>query len=89
MSRLSIDLTEQQHKSLKALAALQGKTIRQYAVERLFPAEAHSEDMSEDEAWAALGKLLNERIAAGLAGEVSTRSVADILKAELEREQSN
>lgn len=36
MSRLSIDLTDQQHQSLKALAALQGKTIRQYAVERLF-----------------------------------------------------
>jgi hypothetical protein len=27
MSRLTIDITSQQHQSLKALAALQGKTI--------------------------------------------------------------
>ncbi|WP_247648063.1 hypothetical protein [Pannonibacter phragmitetus] len=37
MSRLTIDLTDKQHQSLKALAALQGKTIKQYALERLFP----------------------------------------------------
>lgn len=37
MSRLTIDITDQQHQSLKALAALQGKTIKQYALERLFP----------------------------------------------------
>ncbi|CAE6848672.1 hypothetical protein FHT07_000041 [Xanthomonas arboricola] len=29
MSRLTIDLNDQQHQSLKALAALQGKTIKQ------------------------------------------------------------
>ncbi len=28
MSRLTIDLTDQQHQNLKALAALQGKTIK-------------------------------------------------------------
>ena len=38
MSRLTIDITEQQHKTLKAMAALQGKTIKEYALERLFPA---------------------------------------------------
>ncbi|MBA4207724.1 MAG: antitoxin, partial [Polymorphum sp.] len=32
MSRLTIDLTDKQHQSLKALAALQGKTIKQYAL---------------------------------------------------------
>ncbi len=37
MSRLTIDITEQQHKALKAMAALEGKTIRQYALEKLFP----------------------------------------------------
>ena len=37
MSRLTIDITDHQHQSLKARAALQGKTIRQYALERLFP----------------------------------------------------
>ena len=37
MSRLTIDISDQQHQNLKALAALQGKTIRQYTLERLFP----------------------------------------------------
>jgi hypothetical protein len=74
MSRLSIDLTEQQHKSLKAIAALQGKTIRQYAVERLFPA-----DSNEEEAWMQLGHLLDAR----MESPVSTRTVDDILREEL------
>ncbi|WP_421852917.1 antitoxin [Novosphingobium sp.] len=89
MSRLSIDLTEQQHKSLKAIAALQGKTIRQYAVERLFPSDSPGAGMTEDEAWTELSNLLQERIAAGLAGEVSTRTVADIMRAEIERDEAN
>lgn len=33
MSRLTIDVTEQQHQTLKALAALEGKTLRQYVLE--------------------------------------------------------
>jgi len=37
MSRLTIDITDQQHQTLKATVALQGKTIKEYAVERLFP----------------------------------------------------
>lgn len=37
MSRLTIDMTPQQHQALKAMAALEGKTIKQYTLERLFP----------------------------------------------------
>lgn len=78
MSRLTIDITEQQHQSLKALAALQGKTIRQYAIERLFP------DASGDElAWEELKKKLTDRISEGLSGKVSARSISDILDDEL------
>lgn len=57
MSRLTIDITDQQHQSLKALAALQGKTIKQYALERLFPG-----DTDADPAWQELKKLLGNRI---------------------------
>ena len=78
MSRLTIDITDQQHKSLKALAALQGKTIKQYAIERLFPADANG-----DLAWQELKTLLDERIADGLAGNVSTMSIATIVDEEL------
>ena len=37
MSRLTIDVTPEQHRTLKALAALEGKTMKQYALERLLP----------------------------------------------------
>jgi len=78
MSRLTIDMTDQQHQSLKALAVLQGKTIKQYVLEHLFPG-----DTDADQAWRELKTLLNDRINAGLAGEVSTKSVDEILGEEL------
>ncbi len=78
MSRLTIDITVQQHQSLKALAALQGKTIRQYALERLFPG-----DVDDDKAWRELHALLRARIDEGLAGKTSARRVGEILDEEL------
>lgn len=81
MSRLTIDITEQQHKSLKALAALQGKTIKQYTLERLFPYE-------DEQAWQALKNLLETRINKGLAGLVSAKSMTDILDDELAEGQA-
>jgi hypothetical protein len=80
MSRLTIDISEQQHKSLKALAALKGKTIRQYAIERLFPAD-------DDESWQALKTLVGQRINEGLAGAVSDKSFDAIVAEELEEDQ--
>src|SRR3546814_7609129 len=68
MSRLTIDITDQQHQSLKALAALQGKTIKQFALERLFPG-----DTDADQAWQELKTLLGTRINDGLADRKSTR----------------
>lgn len=76
MSRLTIDITELQHQSLKALAALEGKTIKQYTLERLFPNE-------DEQAWLGLKNLLETRINNGLAGLVSTKSMVDILDDEL------
>lgn len=78
MSRLTIDMTDQQHQSLKALAALQGKTIKQYALERLFPGDADA-----NQAWSELKTLLSTRIHEGLAGNVSTNSIREILDEEL------
>ncbi|VVE86040.1 antitoxin [Pandoraea sputorum] len=78
MSRLTIDITDQQHQSLKALAALQGKTIKQYALERLFPGDADA-----DQAWRELKTLLADRIHNGLAGNLSTKGIDEILDEEL------
>lgn len=79
MSRLTIDITDQQHQSLKALAALQGKTIKQYALERLFPGNGEA-----DQAWEELRTVLKARIDEGLAGKLSTKSIGEILDDELD-----
>ena len=34
MSRISIDVTDDEHKRLKAMAALRGKSIKDYVLER-------------------------------------------------------
>ena len=81
MSRLTIDISDHQHQSLKALAALEGKTIRQFALERLFPGPD-----GEDQAWGELKTLLGRRIAKGLAGAVSTKSIDAIFAEELSSE---
>lgn len=80
MSRLSIDLSDQQHNSLKALAALEGKSIRQYALERLFPENARDET-----ALAELKALIDQRIAAALAGAISTATFDEIVAQALDR----
>ena len=78
MSRLTIDITDKQHQSLKALAALQGKTIKQYALERLFPG-----DVEGERAWEELKTLMNTRISEGLAGKLSTKTIGEILDEEI------
>ncbi|HEX8412649.1 MAG TPA: antitoxin [Sphingomicrobium sp.] len=81
MSRLTIDITDQQHQRLKAVAALQGKTIKQYAIERLFPAQP-----GEDQAWQELKALLGQRIDEGLSGAVSAKGFDAIVDDEFGQE---
>lgn len=71
MSRLTIDVTEQQHQALKAMAALAGKTIKQYALERLFPSD-------EEQAMQELKTMLQSRLAAAERGDVTLRSADEI-----------
>lgn len=78
MSRLTIDLTDHQHKSLKATAALEGKTIRQYVLERLFPGDAEGEQAMRE-----LRTLLSAGICEGLAGRGSSKQVAEVLDDEV------
>ena len=84
MSRLSIDLSDQQHSSLKAVAALQGKSIRQYAIERLFPDAANQ----DDEAWEEFKTLMLDRIDSGLAGAISTKTITEIFDEEMARDEA-
>lgn len=79
MSRLTIDMTDQQHQSLKAMAALQGKTIKQYALERLFP----QQNSDADDAWEELRQLLDARVEEGLAGKLSPLTAEQVIEQKL------
>lgn len=76
MSRISIDVTDAQHKQLKALAALQGKTIKEFVLASTLGSEKASEDLAELEA------LLDQRIAETEAKGVSEKTVGNIFEEE-------
>ena len=82
MSRLTIEITEQQHQSIKAMAALQGCSIKDYTLKRLFP------DNDEDQALEELKALLAPRIARAERGEVSDQTVDEIVEEVLREEES-
>ncbi len=73
MSRLTIDITDQQHQSIKAMAAIQGKSIKEYAIERLFLAPS-----DEMRALGELKALLEDRMRQSEAGEVVSLSLTEI-----------
>ena len=85
MSRLSIEVTPEQHQRLKAIAALSGMTIKEYVLARVLPPVPEQEDLSEEEALHQLETLLKPRIEAARRGEVVNVSVEQIF-ADVRRE---
>jgi uncharacterized protein (DUF1778 family) len=83
MSRLTIDLTDEQHKTLKAIAALEGKSLRQYSLEKLLPVK---DEIDED--WQRFKAFINKRIENGLEGKVSERTFDEIVDAAFERKSA-
>ena len=75
MSRLTIEITDQQHQNIKALAAIQGKSIKEYAMQRLLPLTA-----DEEKAMQELEAFLKPRIEAAERGEVVNASVHTIFE---------
>jgi hypothetical protein len=82
MSRLTIEITDQQHKSIKALAAMQGKSIKEYAMQRLLPLTN-----DEEKAMQELEAFLKPRIEAAERGEVVSTSVMKIFEETLDAPQ--
>lgn len=78
MPRLSIDITPEEHRQLKAIAALKGESIKDYVLKRTLGDAPALNDMSEDEAIAALADFLRPRIEQAQRGEFSTKSMATI-----------
>lgn len=76
--RLSIDVTPEQHQRLKAIAALQGQSMRDYVLARILPQSVEEMD-EEDESIRQLEAFLGPRIKAAR-GETITKSVAQIFE---------
>jgi hypothetical protein len=73
MSRISIDVTDDEHKKLKAMAALRGQSIKDYVIERTLSA-----DPADTAALLELEKLLDSRIRAARAGAVSRKTASEV-----------
>lgn len=83
--RLSIDITPEQHQCLKAAAALKGKSIKAYVLERAL-ADIPGADNAD---LRALEAVLKTRIDAAAKGAISTKSVDDIADEVIESESRN
>lgn len=78
MPRLSIDLTPEEHQKLKAIAALQGESIKDFVLKRTIGDAPALDNMNESEALAALSDFLRPRIEQARRGELSSMTIADI-----------
>lgn len=77
MSRLSIELTSEQHNRVKAMAALQGKSIKEFVLERVLTPHL-ANDSASDEALVQLESLLATRIEEAETGKTVNTSVESI-----------
>lgn len=84
MSRISIDVSPEEHRQLKALAALQGVTLREYVLERVL-GKATEEGR---EALADLTNFLDARVRQANQGEPLNQSVEEIFD-EVHRESAS
>ena len=75
MSRISIDVTLDEHKKLKAMAALRGQSIKDFVIERTLGA-----DEEDNDALVELEKLLDRRIEAAQAGAVSRKTASEVFR---------
>ncbi|MCY3769982.1 MAG: DUF1778 domain-containing protein [Gammaproteobacteria bacterium] len=80
--RLSIEVTANQHKKLKAAAALQGKSIKDYVLDRTLP------DQNEEAALKDLEAFLEPRLEAAKRGEWCDQTVGEIVNEVLQEEQT-
>jgi Antitoxin ParD len=77
MPRLSIDISSEEHRQLKAIAALNGQSIKDYVVARTLHGDDKSDDTA-DEALSGLKTLLEDRLTEVEAGKVKTVTAAQI-----------
>ena len=83
MSRISIDVTPAEHQRLKAMAALQGQTIKEYVLASTLGSSGND----ERQALAELETLLDARIKRADAEGWSSRSVEEVFGITLDESQ--
>jgi len=76
MSRISIDVTPEEHQKLKAVAALKGQSIKDYVLERTLGEGAEPDDGALTE----LVALLDARVRRSEKEGASTRTVGEIFR---------
>ncbi len=79
MSRLSIEISSKQHQHIKALAAMEGISIKEFVMDKLF---ANEDD--EKQSWQKLQQFLTSRLEEAENGDISERSLAEITDAVLD-----
>ena len=87
MPRLSIDISPEDHQQLKAMAALNGQSIKDYVLSRALVDMPNPATMTDAEALQALKALLAPRLAEVDAGEVVTANADDIKRAARARQR--
>lgn len=83
MSRLSIDISAEEHRQIKAMAALQGKSIKELVLGRLF-----DDSNNDDQEWRDFLALLKERVSSAQDQE-PIRSTLSEIASEYLRSKSN
>lgn len=76
MPRLSIELTPEQHKRLKAIAALRGQSIKDYVLEK----SLGGAPMTEQQALDQLDAFLQPRLQQAEAGQTVSRTATEIFE---------
>ena len=84
MSRLSIEISPEQHQKIKALSALQGKSIKDFILDKLFSVD----NEAERTAMKQLEELLLARIEQAENSSVSSKSIQQITDDVLNRFKS-
>ncbi|NOX57538.1 MAG: antitoxin [Planctomycetes bacterium] len=82
MSRISIDVTPQEHQRLKAMAALQGKSIKEFVLASTLGSQfsATKNGASEEQDLAELEAILDQRIQEAETAGVSTRTIEGVFQ---------
>lgn len=81
--RLSIELSPEQHYQIKAMAALQGKTIKELVLGRIF-----GEAKGDADAWEDFKVFMKERINEAKESEPTTGSFMEIFQERIQEKNA-